>query len=68
VNLPGEMDLEISDALQVSKFDRVNDSIGELKSYTKAKAESSGLPDIIRSFDNTLPTDNNLFSAKRSQR
>ena len=68
VNLPGEMDLEISDALQVSKFDRVNDSIGELKSYTKAKAESSGLPDIIRSFDDTLPTDNNLFSAKRSQR
>ena len=68
VNLPGEMALEISDALQVSKFDRVNDSIGELKSYTKAKAESSGLPDIIRSFDNTLPTDNNLFSAKRSQR
>ena len=55
VNLPGQMDLEISDALQVSKFDRVNDSIGELKSYTKAKAESSGLPDIIRSFDNTLP-------------
>lgn len=68
VNLPGQMDLEISDALQVSKFDRVNDSIGELKSYTKAKAESSGLPDIIRSFDNTLPTDNNLFSAKRSQK
>ena len=31
-------------------FDRVNDSIWELKSYTKAKAESSGLPDIIRSF------------------
>ncbi len=54
VNLPGQMDLEICDALQVSKFDRVNDSIGELKSYTKAKAESSGLPDIIRSFDNTL--------------
>ena len=68
VNLPGQMDLEISDALQVSKFDRVNDSIGELKSYTKAKAESSGLPDILRSFDNTLPTDNNLFSAKRSQK
>lgn len=68
VNLPGQMDLEISDALQVSKFDRVNDSIGELKSYTKAKAESSGLPDIIRSTDNTLPTDNNLFSAKRSQK
>lgn len=68
VNLPEQMDLEISDALQVSKFDRVNDSIGELKSYTKAKAESSGLPDIIRSFDNTLPTDNNLFSARRSQK
>lgn len=68
VNLPGEMDLEISDALQVSKFDRVNDSIVELKSYTKDKVGSAALPDIIRSFDNTLPTDNNLYSAKRSQR
>ena len=68
VNLPGQMDIEISDALQSGALDRVNDSIGELKNYTKSKTEGSGLPDIIRSFDNTLPTDNNLFSARRSQR
>ncbi|MCM1699991.1 hypothetical protein NCZ19_26915, partial [Bacteroides thetaiotaomicron] len=43
------------------------DSIGELKNYTKSKAEGAALPDIIRSWDKTLPTDNNLFSARRSQ-
>ncbi len=67
VNLPSQMDIEISDALQQGALDKVNDSIGELRSYTKSKAESLGLPDIIRTWDNTLPTDNNLFSARRSQ-
>lgn len=67
VNLPSQMDLEISDALQTGALERVNDSIGEVKSYVKSKAESLSLPDIIRSWDNTLPTDNNLFSARRSQ-
>ena len=38
-----------------------------LKNYTKSKAEGAALPDIIRSWDKTLPTDNNLFSARRSQ-
>lgn len=68
VNLPGQMDIEISDALQSGALERVNDSIGELKSYTKSKTEGVSLPDIIRSWDNTLPTDNNLFSARRSQK
>lgn len=67
VNLPSQMDIEASDALQQGTLDKVNDSIGELKNYTKSKAESLGLPDIIRSWDDTLPTDNNLFSARRSQ-
>jgi hypothetical protein len=67
VNLPSQMDLEISDALQTGALEKVNDSIGEVKSYVKGKTESLGLPDIIRSWDNTLPTDNNLFSARRSQ-
>ncbi len=61
------MDIEISDALHSGAFERVNDSIGELKNYTKSKAEGAALPDIIRSWDKTLPTDNNLFSARRSQ-
>ena len=42
-------------------------SIGDVKNYTKSIAGSISLPDIIRSWDNTLPTDNNLFSARRSQ-
>lgn len=67
VNLPSQMDLEISDALQTGALAKVNDSIGELKSYTKAKTEGAALPDMIRSWDNTQPTDNNLFSARRSQ-
>lgn len=68
VNLPEQMDLEISDALQQGALDKVNDSIGELKSYTKQKTGEASLPDIIRTWDNTLPTDTNLFSARRSQR
>ena len=68
VNLSGQMDIEISDALQSGALERVNDSIGELKNYTKSKTEGVSLPDIIRSWDNTLPTDNNLFSARRSQK
>ncbi len=68
VNLPGQMDIEISDALQSGALDRMNDSLGELKSYTKSKTEGVALPDIIRSWDNTMPTDNNLFSARRSQK
>ena len=68
VNLPGQMDIEISDALQSGALERVNDSIGELKNYTRSKTEGVSLPDIIRSWDNTLPTDNNLFSARRSQK
>lgn len=67
VNLPSQMDLEISDALQTGALEKVNDSIGEVKNYVKSKAGSLSLPDIIRSWDNTLPTDNNLFSARRSQ-
>lgn len=68
VNLPSQMDLEISDALWEGARQQINDSIGELKSYVKSKSESAGLPDIIRSWDNTPPTDNNLFSAKRSRK
>ena len=67
VNLSSQMDLEISDALQTGALDKVNDSIGELKNYTKSRTEGAALPDIIRSWDDTQPTDNNLFSARRIQ-
>ena len=67
VTLPSQMDLEISDARQSGVLEKVNDSISALKNYTRERTSGS-LPDIIRSWEDTLPTDTNLFSARRSQR
>ena len=67
VNLPSQMDIEISDALSTGSLTKIGDDIADVKNYTKSIASSISLPDIIRSWDNTLPTDNNLFSARRSQ-
>lgn len=67
VVLPSQVDLEISDALQSGTLDQVNDSLANIKNYTRERTSGS-LPDIIRIWDNTLPTDTNLFSARRSQR
>lgn len=68
VNLPSQVDIEISDALSTGVMESIKNSISDVKNYTKTAAEGSSLPDIIRSWDNTLPTDNNLFSARRSQK
>lgn len=66
VNLPSQMDLEISDALQQGVLERVNSQLANVKTYVRSQSGSLGLPDIIRCGDDTLPTDNNLFSARRS--
>ncbi|WP_301747057.1 hypothetical protein [uncultured Duncaniella sp.] len=68
VNLPSSMDIEISDALSRTSQEKMADSIADVRSYAKSIGESTALPDVIRTWDNTLPTDNNLFSARRSQR
>ncbi|WP_297070422.1 hypothetical protein [uncultured Duncaniella sp.] len=68
VNLPSSMDIEIGDALSRTSMQKMSDSISDARSYAKAIGESVGLPDIIRTGDKTLPTDNNLFSARRSQK
>lgn len=68
VNLPSSMDIEISDALSRTSQEKMADSIADVRSYAQSIGESTLLPDIIRTWDNTLPTDNNLFSARRSQR
>lgn len=68
VNLPSSMDIEISDALSRTAQEKMSDSINDVRSYAKSIGESANLPDIIRSWDNTLPTDNNLFSSRRSQK
>ena len=62
------MDIEISDALSTGYKEAVGGEINDVKNYAKSIANSLSLPDIIRSWDNTLPTDNNLFSARRSQK
>lgn len=68
VNLPSSMDIEISDALSRTSQEKMADSIADVRSYVQSIGESTSLPDVIRTWDNTLPTDNNLFSARRSQR
>lgn len=68
VNLPSQMDIEIGDALSRTSMQRISDSVSDAKSYARSIGESTGLPDIIRTWDKTMPTDNNLFSARRSQR
>lgn len=65
VALPSQVDLEIGDSLSTGVMESLKGSIEEVRNYTKTAG--ANLPDIIRSWDNTLPTDNNLFSARRSQ-
>ena len=65
VNNPYWIDLEISDAVQHGTLQRINDRITELDRYVRSGASGPALPDIIRTGDNTRPTDNNLFSALR---
>ena len=68
VTLPSQMDLEISDALSTKTLDKIDDNIRDVKNYTGSLVERMSLPDIIRSWDTTRPTDNNLYSARRSHR
>ncbi len=62
------MDIEIGDALSRTSMQKMSDNISDARSYAKSVGESVALPDVIRTWDRTLPTDNNLFSARRSQR
>lgn len=65
VNLPSQMDLEISDATSTGAMATINSNITAVENYVR-EATSGSFPDLIRSWDNTLPTDNNVFSARRT--
>ena len=65
VNQPSQMDIEISDATSTGTMEAISDSITDAKNYVKT-ATSGSFPDLIRSWDNTYPTDNNVFSARRA--
>lgn len=67
VGLPSQMDVEISDAVSIGTMEHIDGSISDAKNYVKT-AIAKGFPELIRSRDNTLPTDSNVFSALRSLR
>lgn len=65
VNLPSQMDLEISDALSTGAIDKIKGDIDEVKAYVQLSR--GNLPDIIKTGDCTPFTDNNLLSARRTK-
>lgn len=66
VQYPSEMDIEVSDVLGKGVLEKIDEELGEVRHY--AKTASAGLPDIVRSWENTPASDFNLFSAKRSRK
>lgn len=64
VNLPSQMDLEISDAVSVGTRESINESIEGVRNYIR---ESSGsFPDVVRSWEDTPLSDYNVLSALNS--
>lgn len=66
LNRPTDMEIEMGDMLSRSSLSVINDNVEAAIRYVKEGAAS--LPDLIRTGDRTLPTDNNIFSARRSVR
>lgn len=63
VSDPYQIDLEISDAVSTGTMTKIEDSIHDVKMYVRES--SSVLPDIIRSWESTKPTDTNVMSARK---
>lgn len=68
LNLPGKMDLEISDTLSTGVMQKVDDSIKDVKNYTGSLVGALNVPDVIQSGDTTKPADTNIYSARRAQK
>ena len=64
VNLPSQMDLEISDAVSRGALEAVGDDIDDAKNYVREAVSQS--VDIVRTGDSTPPSDQNVFSALKS--
>jgi len=63
---PSQMSMEIGDALSRGVMDVLGSRVDNVRSYAKSIRQSISVPDIIKTGDRTLPTDNNLYSARRS--
>lgn len=68
VNLPSSMDLEIGDALSRSTLEKMSDDINDAKNYVRNELTGIGFPDLIRTGDRTPATDNNVYSALRTDK
>lgn len=66
VNLPSQMDVEISDARAEGTLSRLAAQVEAAR--TEIRQATQSLPDIIRTGDQTQPTDQNLLSALRTRR
>lgn len=66
VSLPGQMDLEISDALSAGAMAKIGDAINDAKNYAGTMVGAINVPDVIRSWESTKASDSNLFSARRT--
>lgn len=65
VNNPSIATLGFSDVISKGRIDNLEQSVNEAMNFARASAD---LPDIIKSWETTRPTDYNLFSALRSIR
>lgn len=63
---PTMADIEISDLLNKGKVADLENGISDAKSY--AKEAMAGLPDVIKSWEVTAPTDSNIFSSKKAKK
>ena len=68
VNLPSQMDIEISDALSSGTLQEITDAISDAKSYAGSILGAMDAPALIRSWETTKPTDNNIYSARRTHK
>lgn len=66
LDLPSQMELEISDAVSTGTLTKINDSINSVRKYAE---EHAGNPiKIVKTGDATTFTDDNVLSALRSKR
>ena len=66
IGRPATMDLKLSDVLSTGRISRIEQSIEQIDRYTKQVAAE--FPDIIRSWEETPPSDTTLYSSRKSER
>jgi hypothetical protein len=66
INNPLQADIEIADTTDPGRMATIENNIDDTNRYIQTAL--GGLPDIIKSWEQTLPTDTNLYSARKSER